>query len=259
MNHSFVIFALALVLSTGAVARSHHKSKPATPPPAFSAKSFLVADSDGQILREQNGDIVRPIASISKLMIAVLATEQDLEESLSIPSTRQVQSNIPRKVTSLTRRELLTLSLVHSDNFATQILCANLEECVIKMNERAQILGMTDTHYEEPTGLDKGNVSTAHDLLKLIMSASLIPTITEISSMPKAEIPLVGKSIKVNNTNPLTSKFDIVLSKTGFTGPAGGCLVMMMNANVGQRILILLGSKNGKTRIPDMERLVKEL
>jgi len=260
MNHIFTAITLALMLSisVSASASTHRKSKP-KPPPAFSAKSFLVADSDGQIIKEQNGDLIRPIASISKLMIAVLATEQDLDELLSIPSGRQVQSSIPRKVITLTRRELLTLSLVRSDNLAAQILCANLEECVVRMNERAQTLGMIDTHYEEPTGLDKGNVSTAHDLLKLIMSASLIPVITQVSSMPKAEIPTDGKSIKINNTNPLTSKFDVVLSKTGFTGPAGGCLVMMMNASVGQRIFILLGSKNVKTRIPDMERLVKEL
>jgi D-alanyl-D-alanine carboxypeptidase len=77
--------------------------------------------------------------------------------------------------------------------------------------------------------------------------------------MPKAEVETNGKVIKVNNTNPLTSKFSIILSKTGYTNPAGGCLVMMMNSDVGQRILILLGSRNAHTRIPDMERLVKGL
>ena len=130
---------------------------------------------------------------------------------------------------------------------------------ILNAREKAQELGMSSTHYNEPTGLDKGNVSTAHDLLKLLLVAVTVPTITELSSMPKAEVDTMGKVIKVNNTNPLTSKFDVILSKTGFTNPAGGCLVMILNSGVGQRILILLGSKNAHTRIPDMERLVKEL
>lgn len=234
--------------------KQHHIA----PVPAFSAKSFLVANENGIILKEQDGDTVRPIASISKLMMALLATEQDLTESLIIPVARHVQSSIPRAVTSLTRHELLTLALVKSDNFAAQILCENLPNCVERMNGKALELGMISTHYEEPTGLSKENVSTAHDLLKLLLAASLSDTIKSISSQSKAEIPLSKRSIKINNTNPLTSKFDIILSKTGFTNPAGGCLVMIMNSAIGQRIYILLGSRNAHTRIPDMERLVKE-
>jgi D-alanyl-D-alanine endopeptidase (penicillin-binding protein 7) len=227
--------------------------------PIFSAKSFIVANEDGTILREQDGDTIRPIASISKLMVALLASEQNLTEDILIPKTRQVQSSIPRTVKTLTRRELLTLALIRSDNFAAQILCINLPNCVDRMNEKALEIGMINTRYQEPTGLDKGNVSTAHDLLKLVMVASLSDTITDISSRANAEIPIKKRSIKIHNTNPLTSKFSIVLSKTGFTNPAGGCLVMMMNSAVGRKIFVLLGSKNAHTRIPDMERLVKEL
>lgn len=228
------------------------------PVPTFSAKSFLVADNAGTILREKDGSVIRSIASISKLMIGMLASEQDLNESLEIPNKREVSSTIPRTVRHLTRKELLTLALVKSDNFAAQVLCSNLDRCVERMNERAGELGMTDTKFYEPTGLDYGNVSTAHDLLKLLIVVSTNPTVTELSSMPSAEITADGKMIKVRNTNPLTSKFSIVLSKTGFTNAAGGCLVMVMDSAIGRRILILLGSKNTHTRIPDMERLVKE-
>jgi len=227
-------------------------------PPIFSAKSFLVASEDGTILREQDSDTVRPIASISKLMVALLASEQDLTESLAIPTKRQVHSSIPYKVASLTRYELLTLALVRSDNFAAQILCSNLPSCVERMNEKAQETGMISTHYEEPTGLSKGNVSTARDLLKLLIVASSSNTIREISRQAKAEISTNKRLIKIHNTNPLTSKYDIVLSKTGFTNPAGGCLVMIMNSAIGQRIYVLLGSRNGHTRIPDMIKLVNE-
>lgn len=233
--------------------------KKVQPVPAFSAKSFLVAEADGTIIREQNSSSVLPIASITKLMVSLLAAEQDLSESLSIPTTRQVQSSIPRNTPTLSRRELLTLALVKSDNFAAQILCNNMPNCIERMNSKAQELGMPDTQFQEPTGLDRGNVSTAHDLLRLMIAASVDPVIGNISSMPKAEIPVNKKIIKVNNTNPLTSKFDITLSKTGYTNPAGGCLVMTMNSIVGQRIFILLGSRNARTRIPDMERLVSGL
>jgi D-alanyl-D-alanine endopeptidase (penicillin-binding protein 7) len=191
-------------------------------------------------------------------MIGMLAAEQDLTEHLEIPRKRQVQSSIPSNVRSLTRRELLTLALVKSDNFAAQILCLNLDSCVEKMNSKATELGMVNTKFYEPTGLDYGNVSTAQDLLKFLMVASINPTINELSTLAEAEIPTSGKPIKVRNTNPLTSKFSLVLSKTGFTTAAGGCLVMVMNTEWGRKIYILLGSKNNKTRIPDMERLVKE-
>lgn len=227
--------------------------------PEFSAKSYLIADSDGTVLKEQSSDAVMPIASISKLMVGLLATEQELNESLSVPDIRTVQSSIPRNVTSLTRMELLTLSLVKSDNLAAQTLCTHLPNCIDAMNTKASELGMSNTHFVEPTGLSKENVSTASDLLRLLLTAVNNSTMTHISSMPVAEIPTAKKPIKINNTNPLTSKLDIILSKTGYTTPAGGCLVMIINSMVGQRILILLGSKNAKTRIPDMERLVKGL
>jgi serine-type D-Ala-D-Ala endopeptidase (penicillin-binding protein 7) len=256
MKRLLIAVGVSLLLSGSAFAGKQRKQVPA---PAFSAKSFLVADSEGMVLKEQDGDTVRPIASISKLMVGMLASEQDLAEQLYIPTQRSVQSSIPRNTATLSRRELLTLALVRSDNFAAQILCSNLPNCVDAMNNRAQELGMLNTHFNEPTGLDSGNVSTAHDLLKLMLVASSNSTVTELSSMSKAEIETNGKAIKVNNTNPLTSKFNITLSKTGFTNPAGGCLVMIVNSSVGQRIMILLGSRNAKTRIPDMEKLVAGL
>jgi len=224
--------------------------------PIVDSKSFLVADSDGNVLKEQDSYKIRPIASISKLMVGMLASEQDLNEQLNIPTVRYVQSSIPKKTSTLSRKELLTLALVRSDNLAAQILCTNLPNCVSSMNGRAREIGMTDTIYVEPTGLDGANVSTAHDLLKLLIVASTNPIVTELSRMPKVEIVNNGNAIRVNNTNPLTSRLDIKLSKTGFTNPAGGCLVMIMESSAGQRILILLGSKNARTRIPDMEKLV---
>lgn len=218
-------------------------------------QSYLIADNYGNILVEENSDVKRPIASISKLMIGILAANQSQDEQLDIPVKRTVQSVIPRGRQQLSRKELMTLALVRSDNFAAQILCSNIPECVDKMNSKAQELGMLDTHFVEPTGLSKENVSTANDLLKLMIEAAHYKPITEMSSMPKAEIPIGNSTIRVNNTNPLTQKLNIVLSKTGFTNPAGQCLVMLVSSPIGQRFMILLGSNN---RIAEMEKLYKK-
>jgi D-alanyl-D-alanine endopeptidase (penicillin-binding protein 7) len=239
---------------------NHHRAvKHPITPAAFTTESYLIADNSGNILSERDSDLQRPIASISKLMVALLASEQDLDEHLNIPSIRLVQSNIPRKQAMLTRRELLTMALVKSDNFAAQILCENIPDCINAMNAKALELGMIHTYFEEPTGLSKENVSTAVDLLKLMLVASSSQTISTLSSMSYAEIQAGKNTIKIRNTNPLTAKLDVFLSKTGFTNPAGGCLVMAVNSPFGQRFLVLLGSRNAKTRIPAMEKLYKDM
>jgi len=259
MRFLLTTLALTLAMVGTADARVKQPQKKKYPIPEFSAKSYIIADSAGVVLKEHDMDAILPIASISKLMVGLLASEQNLEDDLEIPTKREVQSSIPKKVKTLTRRDLLMLALVKSDNLAAQVLCTNLPDCIDKMNARANELGMFSTHYSEPTGLSAENTSTANDLLKLMIVAAQDPVITHVSSMPFIEIHTNGKSIKVKNTNPLTNTLDISLSKTGYTKPAGGCLVMILNTNAGQRILILLGSKNSKTRIPDMERLVKGL
>ena len=253
----FIIFCILIFTVTSAISKPL-KKKRIEIPAAFITQSYLIASTDGTILKEHDSDLVRPIASISKLMVGLLASEQDLNEKLSIPATRTVQSHIPRKQETLTREELLILALVKSDNFAAQILCENIINCIGAMNNKAVELGMLHTHYEEPTGLSKENVSTANDLLKLMITASLNHTITAISSMPAAEIRAGKIIIKIKNTNPLTSKLSVILSKTGFTNPAGGCLIMVVNSPFGQRFFVLLGSRNTRTRIPEMEKLYKE-
>ena len=261
MKHIFIILLVIFTMSTAAAhSRNNRKVfKQAVAQPAFTTESYLIADGNGVILHEHDSDLQRPIASISKLMVGLLASAQDLDELLSIPARRQLQSGIPKKQTTLTRRELLTLALVKSDNLAAQVLCDNIPNCVEEMNATATSMGMAHTYYVEPTGLSKENVSTASDLLKLMLVASSNYTITSLSSMPNAEIPIGKSTMKIRNTNPLTGKLDVFLSKTGFTNPAGGCLIMAVNSPFGQRFMVLLGSRNAKTRIPAMEKLYKEM
>lgn len=251
MKILLTVFVLSVLLSASAFAGNREN--------IFSGKSYIIADQHGEILDEKDVDEIRPIASITKLMVGLLAAEQDLFEQLAIPKNRTVQSSIPKSIETLSRKDLLTLSLVKSDNLAAQILCDNILFCVERMNERASMLGMYATKFFEPTGLSKDNVSTAKDLLKLMIELSHNPIIGDLSSQPTATIPFNKGEIKVRNTNPLTAELNILLSKTGFTRPAGGCLVIILNSPIGQRILILLGSKNTRTRIVDMEHLIKNV
>lgn len=259
MKYLLLTLALSISIIGNVEAKQYLSRKNKTKPtPTFSAKSYLIADTDGIILKEYNINDVRPIASISKLLLGLLSSEQELDEQLEIPTARNVQTVIPKTIKSLTRRELLTLAMVKSDNLSAQVLCLNLNNCVERMNLKAKEIGMDNTHFVEPTGLSRENTSTAGDLLKLLLVASKSLLLSHISSLSEAEIDADKTPIKVKNTNPLTFKFDTLMSKTGYTKPAGGCLVMILNSSSGRKFFILLGSRNSKTRIPDMEKLVRD-
>lgn len=217
--------------------------------------SILVADEYGNIISKSNENKIKPIASISKLMVAHLASFQDLNELLFIPAERTVSTSIPKHITFLSRKELLELALIKSDNFAAEILCNNISNCVSEMNRVAKELNMNSTNFVEPTGLSKENVSSAEDLLKLILELSTNAVITNIASVPEI---VIDNSLPIKNTNPLTFKYNTVLSKTGYTRPAGGCIVMMVNVDSSRRIFILLGSKNTKTRILELDKLISK-
>lgn len=245
-----LLVLLSLFISANAIASK----------PTFTSQSYLIADSTGEIIKEHNSNAVRPIASISKLIVALLASEQNLDEDINIPSRRIMHSHIPKSQLTMTRKELLTLALVRSDNFAAQILCLNISNCIESMNKKAIELGMLHTKFDDPTGLSINNVSTASDLLKLMLVASNNQLLSDLSSMPTAIINTGKNIIQIKNTNPLTGgKLQVFLSKTGFTNPAGGCIVMAINSPIGQRFLILLGSRNTRTRITEISMLAKSV
>ena len=146
---------------------------------AVTAKSYLVTDTQGQVVIEKDADQPRPIASITKLMtiMVVLDSRQPLDDViiLDYKLTRQYHTHLPHSVKTLTRQDLIDLAMVKSDNFAAYTLCANypggVDSCIDAMNLKAINLGMTSTHYTDPTGLEETNISTARDLIKLIISA----------------------------------------------------------------------------------------
>ena len=230
----------------------------------ITAKSFIVADNRGQVISEKNADRTQPIASITKLMtaIVVLNAHQDLSEELRLDFKKSnvYHTRLPRTLRTLSRGELLQLAIVKSDNFAAYTLCENypggVDRCVAEMNHQALEFGMYSTHFADPTGLDEGNTSNARDLVKLVLVASHHQEITDASGKPSVSIKVKKRWWEFGNTNPLVRRSDnILVSKTGYIHQSGGCLVMLADTELGQRVIVLLGSKNTRTRIPEAEQI----
>ena len=249
----YAIFILALVFTLAA------QAKPIT------AKSFLVTDNKGSVILEKNADRTQPIASITKLMTAiiVLNANQDLTEELKLDFKKSnvYHTKLPRTLKTLSRGELLDLAIVKSDNFAAYTLCENypggIDRCIAEMNHEALEFGMYSTHFTDPTGLDEGNQSNARDLVKLVLVASRHPEITEASGKPLVSIKVKKRWWDFWNTNSLVRKNseNVIVSKTGYIHESGGCVVMLLDTDLGQRVIVLLGSKNTRTRIPELEQI----
>ena len=213
----------------------------------LTAQAWLVADGSGKILDGNHTKDIRSIASITKLMtvMVVLDAQQNLNEIISTKLYNK----------KLSRRDLISLAIIKSDNQAAILLCQNypsgLFSCIQAMNEKAKSLEMYDTKYIEPTGLSIFNVSTAEDLVKLVIAAIKYQIINEDSNKDSIKMPInKKKSALFHNTNSLVGRgYEFIVSKTGWITKSGGCIVMMLTTERGVRTVVLLGSKNTKTRI----------
>jgi D-alanyl-D-alanine endopeptidase (penicillin-binding protein 7) len=232
----------------------------------------LVLDQDtNEVLFSKNPQAVLPIASITKLMTALLVVEakQDLDEKITITDddkdTEKFTSSRLAVGTTLTRGELLHLALMSSENRAAHALGRNypggLETFVAAMNTKAQLLGMGDTHYVEPTGLSSRNQSSARDLAVLVKTAHQFPLIRELSTSPEYTVALGRRQVRFGTTNGLVRKsdWDIGLQKTGFINEAGQCLVMQAQMAGRKLIMVFLDSAGKYSRIGDAERVRKWL
>jgi len=217
--------------------------------PNITAKAWLVADDNGAVIEGVNTKDVRSIASISKLMTAmvVLDSKQPLDEVIKFGKL------------SVTRLELIQLAVTRSDNQAAMLLCETYingyHACIRAMNDKAEQLEMPNTKFIEPTGLSIFNVSTAEELIKLVKAASQYPEIVQASNSQIVKVKVTTKNKtfwqEFRNTNPLVATKDFIVSKTGWITASGGCIVMMLETAKGIRTIVLLGSKNTKTRIPE--------
>ena len=229
------------------------------------AKSYLVTDETGQVISEKEADKVRPIASITKLMTAIVVLDANLNLDEDIPISFKgnslYHSHLPRSIKTLTRHELINLAIVKSDNLAALTLCdsypGGVDRCVAEMNHKAFEFGMYNTHYDDPTGLDNDNVSTARDLVKLILKAQEYPHIMDSGSTPVVKLKVKKHWWEFWNTNPLVrTTDDVLVSKTGYIDSSGGCVVMMINTNYGKRAVVILGSRNTHTRFPEAMKVI---
>ena len=242
--------------------------------PKLRSSVALVLDAEsGETLYEKNSDTVLPIASITKLMTALVVLERqlDLDERVVISredfrATRhsRVRARL-RAGSALTRDELLLLALMASDNLAAAALArtypGGTEAFVAAMNAEAGRLGLNDTRFADPTGLSSDNVSSAQDLARLVKAAHGYPLIREYSTRPSAHVRARGGTVGFSNTNSLvrSGSWDIELSKTGYISAAGRCLVMHMRVASRDLVVILLDSWGKYSRIGDARRIRKWL
>ena len=214
----------------------------------ITAQSWIVTTGDGKVIDGSNTNELRSIASISKLVTAmiILDAKQSLKEQISGSS----------------RGDLLQLSLVKSDNNAANQLCDSYpggrRECIIAMNRKMRSLGLINTRFIEPTGLSVFNVSTAQELVTIVLEAQKYLEIVQASQSSQVKIKIRKKWFIFNNTNPMIGKrHEFIVSKTGYIRASGGCIVMLLDTNIGRRLVVILGSKNTHTRIPEAEFIAK--
>jgi D-alanyl-D-alanine endopeptidase (penicillin-binding protein 7) len=228
----------------------------------------LVLDQDtDEVLFSKNSQAVLPIASLTKLMTAVVVTEANLslDEPITITDddvdTEKFSRSRLKVGTQLRREEMLHLALMSSENRAAHALGrtypGGLVVFVAAMNRKARELGMNDTHYVEPTGLSSQNQSSARDLATLVKTAHEYQIIRELSTSPEFQVEVGNRQVEFHNTNGLIKNpsWDISLQKTGYISEAGRCLVMQAKLAGRQLIMVFLDSAGKYSRIGDAERV----
>ena len=233
----------------------------------YSASALVIDQSSGQPLLEKQPDVVVPIASISKLMTAmvVLDAKLDQQEVIAIgeedvDGLKGTRSRLPVG-TTMTREAAMLLALMSSENRAAHALGRHypggLPAFVQAMNKKAQALGMYNSRFEEPTGLSSNNVSTAHDLARMVAAAARYPEIRQHSTTAEARVELNGHVRDFHNTNALvrSDNWEIGVSKTGYISEAGRCLVMQARVADKPVVIVLLDSVGKMTRVGDAQRI----
>ncbi len=223
--------------------------------------SYLYNITNDKIVMGDRLDEVRPIASITKIMTAMVVL--DNYKSL-LDKIKTGTGLLPSK--EYTREQILTAMLVRSDNGAAETLARNFpggrKEFLNQMNLKARELKMSNTNFDDPTGLSRKNVSSIHDLSLMMTAAQKYPKIREISIKKQALFETKYKkkirTIHLHNTNtPILFEFDtVVVSKTGYTNPAGWCVAMVVEKFNNTYVVIVLGAKNKAHRIDKVKEIM---
>ena len=235
---------------------------------SLKSSAVLVIDQiSGEVLFEKNPDSVLPIASITKLMTALVVAEADLPMTEMLAITKEdadLEKGVGSRLrvgTRLNRGELMHLALMSSENRAAHALGrtypGGMEAFVDAMNIKAQQLGMASSRFTEPTGLNAGNISTPRDLVRLVEESFLVPLIREYSTSQNLLVRVGKRSQQFRNSNALvrTDSWDLGLSKTGFIREAGRCLVMQAEVEKRPVILVMLDAPGTQHRLRDAEMI----
>jgi serine-type D-Ala-D-Ala endopeptidase (penicillin-binding protein 7) len=236
-----------------------------------SSKALVIHQTTGEILYAKNTNLATPIASITKLMTAMVTLDagQSFDEMIYVSNddidyVKGTSSRLSIGA-GLSRGDMLQLALMASENRAASAIGSNYPGgkygFVKAMNAKAKLLGLSHTRFVDPTGLDSENVSTAEDLAKMVQAAYQYPEIRLATTSPSHEVYVEGReyAVNFNNTNGLvrTGEWQIGLSKTGYISEAGRCLVMQATI-AGEPMIVVLLDSNGKlTRIGDANRVRK--
>ncbi len=240
-----------------------------TPDPLYlkSSVAFVMDQDTNEVLLSKNSEAVLPIASLTKLMTAMVVVEAklSLDESITITAddvdTEKNSSSRLAVGATLTRGELLHLALMSSENRAAhalgRIYPGGMQAFVVAMNRKAQLLSMADTKYVEPTGLSSQNQSSARDLATLVKAAYQQPLIRELSTSREYAVHLGARQLQFHTTNSLVRNpnWDIGLQKTGYIVEAGRCLVLQARMAGRKLIMVFLDSTGKYSRQADAERV----
>ncbi|HMA12015.1 MAG TPA: D-alanyl-D-alanine endopeptidase [Steroidobacteraceae bacterium] len=241
----------------------------AAAPDVRSRSVFVFDRADGRELFAREADQPVPIASITKLMTAmvVLDARQPLDERLKISREDRIRgrgaaSRIPFGAT-LTRADLLRLALMSSENRAAHVLGASYpggEAAFVRaMNSKAAQLGMNRARFVDPSGLSGGNVASARDVSRLVMAASQYPQIREYSTTERHVVTLGRRQLEFRNTDSLVhdDAWDVAVQKTGYLTEAGKCLALQARILGRDVVIVLLNSWGKYTRVADARRIRK--
>ena len=257
-------------VTSGMTQRAHlrYSSRPSLNDPALRSSAALVLDlTNSSVLYSRHSDVAAPIASITKLMTALVVMEagQPLDEMLAVTvddrSFGKGSSSRLSPGAQLSRGDLMHLALMASENRAAHALGRNypggVAACVVAMNAKAHQLGMTTAHFVEPTGLSDENVASPEDLSKLVMAAAKVAEIREYSTDSDFTVHVGRHMVRYRNTDSLVSKADwnIVVQKTGYIHEAGRCLVMQTVIEDRPVVIVLLNSFGKRTRVADARRV----
>jgi len=264
-----VVFSLLvfLVIKSADAKPRKHKQKHYDIP--NTELSVMVTDvTTDTVLTKHHIDKVRALASMTKLMTAMIALDHDLDMNRKLQLSKLAGSHLPKR--EYTRGELFHALLIKSDNAAAETLAADYpggrDKFIRDMNIRAEMMGMYDTRFDDPSGLSSGNISTASNVTQMVIASGYYRHIREISTKKTAtiltQVKRKNRIVVLHNTNTaiLSQVEGIQVSKTGYTNPAGFCVALLVEKNVGDEIhhqvIVVMGARNPAQRVDTVKKVV---